>query len=108
MPLDLELAASWAGTFSFEEIAEEIENNLSMIARQSPLEQGVTDHSHEAVFDSLWHLLSEPERIVLVCFSVFNTSFSLEAAREVTGASRFFNLISGGPVLSETLQQRPF
>ena len=92
MPLDLELVASWAGTFSFEEIAEEIENNLTMITKQNEPDRMFLDHYHEAVFDSLWHLLSEPERMILVCFSIFNRSFSLEAAQAVTGASRFFVL----------------
>jgi DNA-binding CsgD family transcriptional regulator/tetratricopeptide (TPR) repeat protein len=86
MPLGIELAASWLRVVSPSDIVKEIERNLDF------LETGTRNvperhRSMRAVFDESWRLLAEEERPVFARLSVFQGSFTREAAEEVAGAS---------------------
>ncbi|GAB4435826.1 MAG: hypothetical protein Fur0044_33000 [Anaerolineae bacterium] len=86
IPLGLELAATWLPVLSCAEIVTEIERDLDFLATSV---RNVPDRhrSMRAVFESSWHLLSEPERNVLKRLSVFQGGFGREAALQVAGAS---------------------
>jgi predicted ATPase len=86
MPLGVELAATWIDMLSLEEIASEIDSSLDFLEaerRDAPERH----HSLRAVFDYTWKLLSEGEQKALSRISVFRGGFTMEAAREVAGAS---------------------
>lgn len=86
MPLALELAAAWVPVLSCQEIANEIERGLDILAttmRDVPERQ----RSVQAVFDHSWHLLSPEERHALRQLAVFRGGFQREAAQNVAGAS---------------------
>ena len=86
LPLALELAASWTRTLACSEIAGEIERNLNFLSR--PLRDVPERHrSMQAVFDQMWALLPEEERLVFQRLSVFRGGFPREAAQTVAGAS---------------------
>ncbi len=87
MPLAIELAASWASVLSCEQIAQRIEQSLSL---HPP--EGISGElqSMLAIFDSVWNLLAENEKRLLLGLSVFKGGFSHEAATRITGASFFF------------------
>jgi len=87
MPLAIELASAWTSTLSCDQIARQIERNLSLHLSDevSGEYQGLI-----AVFDSIWELLSENERRTLMGLSVFKSGFSHQAATIIAGASSFF------------------
>lgn len=89
MPLGLELAAAWAGILAPEDIAANIQNDLTLLSTTRP-DIPERRRSVHAVFDALWHLLSEGERGVLRQLSVFRGGFDAQAAQAVAGASPFF------------------
>jgi DNA-binding SARP family transcriptional activator/predicted ATPase len=85
LPLALELSASWARILPIREIAEEIENNLDILATTSstvPERQ----RSLRAVFDYVWGQLEEPQQQLFVRLAVFRSGFSRRAAEAVAGA----------------------
>jgi predicted ATPase/transcriptional regulator with XRE-family HTH domain len=85
-PLAIELAATWVGMLSMEEIAQEIATNLDFLTtpmRNVPERQ----RSLRAVFAHSWKLLSDEERNVLCRLAVFRGGFQRQAAEQVTGAS---------------------
>ena len=86
LPLAIELAAAWVRVLSCEEIAQEIERNLNILTAHW---QNIPNrhNSIRATFSYSWELLSTEERDVVKRLSVFRGGFSLQAAREVTGAS---------------------
>jgi predicted ATPase/Tfp pilus assembly protein PilF len=86
MPLGLQLAASWVRVLSPAEIAQEIEQNLEFLTvshRNVPERH----RSLRAVFDHSWQLLSPAEQKLFGTLSVFQGSFSREAAEYVAGAT---------------------
>jgi predicted ATPase len=86
VPLGIVLAASWAGTLSLDEIAEEISKGLDFLSaelRDLPARQ----RSMRAVFEHSWKLLAESERDALAALSVFCGGFTRDAAQRVTQAS---------------------
>lgn len=84
MPLAIELAASWVRSLSCQEIAEEIERGLAILA--APIRGLPERHqSMQAVFDHSWKLLSKEERNVLMRLSIFRGGFTREMAEQVTG-----------------------
>ena len=89
MPLGIELAAAWVELSSCQDIAQEIEHNLSFLAT-SRRDVPERHSSLEAVFEHSWRLLSEEERIVLSRLSVFRNGFQRQAAQSVAGASLIF------------------
>lgn len=86
MPLALELAASWLRTLSCTAIVDAIQQNLDILTSTA---RNVHERhrSVHAVFETSWRLLSPAEQGLLRRLAVFQGSFSIEAAREVTGAS---------------------
>jgi predicted ATPase/transcriptional regulator with XRE-family HTH domain len=88
IPLAIELAASWARMFSAREIAQELEKNLDLLETRK-LDVPQRHRSIKTVFDHSWKMLSENERELLMKLSVFQASFTREAALKVTGASLF-------------------
>jgi tetratricopeptide (TPR) repeat protein len=86
MPLAIELAATWTRTLSLSEIEQEIQRNLDFLStNMRNLPEG--HRSMQAVFDHSWFLLVEEEQQVLARLSVFRGGFTLEAAKQVAGAS---------------------
>ncbi len=86
MPLAIELAAAWVRVMPPEAIAREIEQDIDFLV--APLRDVPERHrSIRAVFEHSWRLLSLPEQSVFASLSVFRGGFTLEAAREVAGAS---------------------
>lgn len=86
MPLALELASSWARVLSCQEIAREIEHNLSFLTTSW---RDVPDRhrSLRAVFQHSWKLLNAEQRVVFRKLAVFRGGFEREAAQKITGAS---------------------
>lgn len=89
MPLGVELAAAWVQSYSCQQIAENIEQNLAFL---DAYQQGMAGsrRSLYAVFDSFWQLLSAAEQNSLCRLSVFLGGFREDAARQVAEASPFF------------------
>ncbi len=86
VPLALELAAGWINVLSCEEIAEEIAASLDILETTSP-DVPERQRSLRAVFDHSWELLSEREKQIFPCLSVFRGGFSRRAALDITGIS---------------------
>ena len=86
MPLAIELAASWVKTLSCEQIATEIQNNISQL--QSRERNMPSRHaSMEAVFAHSWQTLTPDQQTTLQRMSIFRGGCTLEAAQAVAGAS---------------------
>ncbi len=86
LPLGIELAAACARHYSCREIAAEIEQGIDILAapwRNVP----VRHRSLRAVFDHSWGLLSPEAQRALRQLAVFRGGFTLQAARQVAGAS---------------------
>ncbi len=95
MPLALELAASWIRAMTTAEIADQIAHtyhSLSTELRNLPDRHATM----QAVFDSTWQRLSAEEQSVICKLSVFHAGFSLEAAKQVAGASLSISVCPGG------------
>jgi DNA-binding SARP family transcriptional activator/predicted ATPase len=86
MPLALELAAAWVGVLSCQEIADEIEEGLDVLA-STLADLPERQRSIRAVFDYSWDRLEEGERESFPGLSVFRGGFSRSAAEEVAGVS---------------------
>lgn len=89
MPLALELAASWVGTHTLSEIADEIEKGLGFLSSERA-DLPERHRSLVAVFDSFWSMLSPDEQAILCKLAVFDGGFTGLAAQRVAGASPFF------------------
>ncbi len=89
MPLGIELAAAWVGSFPPQEIASYIEATVGFLFDDSSSPSGQA-RSLQAVFDSFWTLLSENEHSTLRQLAVFRGGFRSPAGRQVAGASPFF------------------
>ena len=85
-PLAIELAAAWVKILPTAEIAEEIRNNLAILAtpaRNVPERQ----RSIEATFEYSWSLLEPRDQEALKRLSVFVGGFRRQHAAEVVGAT---------------------
>lgn len=87
MPLAIEVASAWASTLSCDQIAHQIEHNLSLHLSD---EVSGEYQSIIATFDSVWEFFSETEKRILMGLSVFKGGFSDQAASKIVGASSFF------------------
>lgn len=90
LSLAILLAAGWTGMLTPGEIAAELEGESGRGLELLQMDHQVLSNrqqSMRAVFDCSWNLLTDRERQVLAGLSVFCSSFSLEAARQVAGAS---------------------
>lgn len=86
MPLGIELAASWLGVLTCEDIVREIRRSTDFLAtkmRDIPERH----QSMRAVFDQSWRLLSDEERGVFSRLSVFRGGFARDAAERVVGTN---------------------
>jgi predicted ATPase/transcriptional regulator with XRE-family HTH domain len=88
LPLAIELAASWVRMLSVHEIAGELEKSLDFLETQK-LDVPQRHRSIKTVFDHSWKLLTENERELLMKLSVFQGSFTREAALNVTDTTLF-------------------
>ncbi|MGD8489924.1 MAG: BTAD domain-containing putative transcriptional regulator [Anaerolineae bacterium] len=88
LPLAILLAASWAGMLTPAEIAFQLEGERGLgFLQTDDQDLPARQRSMRAVFDHSWDLLAPRQRQVLANLSVFRGSFTLEAARQVAGAS---------------------
>jgi len=81
VPLSIELAAAWSGSFTLSELLSEVEHQLELTARLSDVEP-----RHRGIRASLdWshNLLSDEQREVLRAVSTFKGGFFYEAAMAV-------------------------
>jgi serine/threonine protein kinase/tetratricopeptide (TPR) repeat protein len=86
MPLGLELAAAWLEMLSTAEIVSEISKSLDFL--ESTMRDLPERHrSIRAVFEYSWNTLNSEERTAYQQLSVFNGTFTREAAQHVSGAS---------------------
>jgi len=86
MPLAIELAAAWLHVLNVDDIADELEKNIDILAtevRDAPARH----RSIRAVFDYSWYMLNQDEQEIFTRLSVFRGGFTREAAQQVTGAS---------------------
>jgi predicted ATPase/DNA-binding CsgD family transcriptional regulator len=82
IPLAIELAAAYAGLMSPDQILNRMQNRFALLTRGSRV--GPTRHrTLESALDWSHDLMSEDERRLFRRLSVFNGSFSLEAAEKV-------------------------
>lgn len=79
LPLALELAATWVGMLSLEQIVARLDNSLRLLTRG---QRGGERHHQtlEAALQWSYNLLSEPEKNLFVRLAVCVGSWSLEAA----------------------------
>jgi predicted ATPase/DNA-binding SARP family transcriptional activator len=85
-PLAIELAASWAGTMSCDEIVQEIGSSLDFLSTR--LRDVPERHrSVRGLFDHSWDLLTPEEGAVFMRLSVFRGGFTVTEARRVAEAS---------------------
>jgi len=86
MPLALELAAAWVRVMSCMEIANEIRGGLDIL--ETPARNVPPRHRNmRAVLEYSWGLLTDTQREVFQKLSVFQGSFTRQAAEAITGAS---------------------
>ena len=84
MPLALELAAKWVDSLSLPNIIAEISQNLSFLETAAP-DLARRHRSMQAVFNASWGRLTTNQQTVLAGLSVFQGSFTFDAAKYVTG-----------------------
>ncbi|MEZ4296372.1 MAG: tetratricopeptide repeat protein [Polyangiaceae bacterium] len=83
IPLGIELAAAWVRHYGVVEIARRIEGDLDFLV--APRDAPASQRSLRATFTRSWELLPPHEQDALRRLSVFNSPFSEEAARAITG-----------------------
>lgn len=79
MPLALELAASWLRVLDLEMIVEELARSLDLLTSNAA-DLSERHHSIRSILDASWLRLSATEQSALVKLSVFEASFTREAA----------------------------
>lgn len=86
VPLAIELAASWIDILDVGEILAEIRRNLDFLEKHM---HGLPDRqsSLRVVFDASWNQLTAAEQQVFQKLSIFQGSFTRQAAQAVAGAS---------------------
>lgn len=94
MPLGIELAAAWVRVLACQDIAQQIEHNLDLLATAAP-DRPARQRSLRAAFEYSWHLLSPEEQFAYKKLAVFHGGFRREAAEKVAGAplSLLFTLL---------------
>ncbi len=86
LPLGIEMAAKWLDFLDCGAIADEIAQNLDVLAAT----QRDLPNRHQtlrAVFDHSWRLLDSAQQMILAQLSIFQPNFSLAAAAVVAEAS---------------------
>ncbi len=103
MPLAIEMAAAWLRLLSPDEIAGQINQNLTLLQVQESSIEPRQANIHEVLAQS-WCLLAAAERQTLCALSVFMGGFTLDAAREAAEASL---VILAGLADKALLQRNP-
>jgi predicted ATPase/DNA-binding CsgD family transcriptional regulator len=86
MPLAIELAAAWLHILNVDEVVEELERGLDILATE--MRDAPERHrSISAVFDHSWSLLDPSEQKIVKFLSVFRGGFTRDAVQQVSGAS---------------------
>ena len=86
MPLAIEIAASWAHLLECSEIAQELQNDRSLL--ESNMRDVPERHrSIDAIFNQSMAMLSETEKSVFAKLSIFRGGFTRDAAITVAGAN---------------------
>jgi tetratricopeptide (TPR) repeat protein len=86
MPLAIILAASWLELLSLEEIVREISQNLDFLESQA-IDIPERQRSLRAVFNASWEALDDQEQDAIQRLTIFQGSFSRQAALSVTKTS---------------------
>ena len=95
LPLAIEMAAAWASLLTPEELSRRLEEQLDLLHSQRGDACG--HHSSlQSAFMSAWQLLSDAERWTLSQLSVFEGSFSFQAAEAVVAPPNGYPIL---PVL---------
>ena len=85
LPLAIELAAAWLEMLDVDEIVTEIENGLDFL--ETDLRDIPDRHrSIRAVFEYSWTLMTDDERDVFMCLSIFRGGFEREAGQKIADA----------------------
>lgn len=86
MPLSIELAASWSRLLTPQETLDRIRQNPDFL--ESPASDAPDRHrSMRASFEHSWALLEGQEQDALMTLSISRGGLTVEAAKEITGAS---------------------
>ncbi len=85
-PLAIKLASSWIRSLTCKELVEEISRDLDVLSARL---RDVPDHhrSIRTVFDHSWTLLTDKEQHTIKYLSVFQGSFSRDAAQDIADIS---------------------
>lgn len=86
MPLGIELASAWVRFLSCEEIVADLTASLDM-AEQEMIQASGQHKTLHAAFDRSWTLLDKPLQSILCQLSLFQGSFTREAAQAVAQSS---------------------
>ncbi len=86
LPLAIELASTWVRTLTPQQIAQEMEDSINILAAEMR-DIPERHRSLRATFEHSWELLTAEERAALRKMAVFRGGFSSEAAEKITGAS---------------------
>lgn len=85
-PLGIELASALVRLLTPKDIADEIQRSVDFLSADRA-DMPERQLSMRAVFEHSWRLLSSAERELFQRLAVFRGGFSLEAARQVAGAT---------------------
>jgi predicted ATPase len=95
-PLGLSLAGTWVQTLEVSEIAQEVENSLSILDTDAP-DLHSRQRGFAAVFASSWRYLTDTEQAVLAKLTLCRGGCNKDWAKRVAGASL--------PVLQSLIQK---
>ncbi|HSH01106.1 MAG TPA: BTAD domain-containing putative transcriptional regulator [Anaerolineae bacterium] len=101
MPLGIELASSWVAVLSCQEIAKELEKDLTALTT-AMVDMPERHRSLEAVFEHSWSLLTGEEQEALRRLAVFRGGFDRAAAGAVAEAS----LVTMAALVNKSFVQR--
>lgn len=83
LPLGIVLAANWLNMLSVSEIADELRHSVDIL-NVDLVDLPERHRGMRAVFDSSWKLLTPEEQEVFIRLSIFQGSFTREAAQVIT------------------------
>jgi DNA-binding SARP family transcriptional activator/predicted ATPase len=86
MPLGILLASTWMGSMTAAEIAEEIKLNLDFLSSDW-VDVPIRQRSLRSTFEYSWNLLSQRQKEIFKCLSVFPSGFTRNAAEKVCGTT---------------------
>ena len=84
-PLSIDLAAGLIDLLPLEDLAEQMERDLTLLATEAP-DAPARHRSLRSVWESSWALLDDAERHLLRSLAVFDGGFDWSAALAITGA----------------------